>query len=115
MHNFSLTVKSVHDVVVITPRGYVNDLGAETLEHTSEEYFGQGRKKIVINFSDMQFINSIGVSILTGIVQKAREHDGLLCFSNVKKIHSDVFEMLGITRHVKVFKEEVDALCFLRG
>jgi hypothetical protein len=31
----------------------------------------------------------------------------------MKKIHHDVFEMLGITKHVKVFKEERDALSFL--
>jgi anti-anti-sigma factor len=95
------------------PKGYVNDLGAERLERTSEQFLEQGLKKIVINFSDMQFINSIGASIITGIVQKTLDHGGQLCFTNVKKAHGDVFEMLGITRHVRVFKEEGDALTFL--
>lgn len=101
--------------MVIAPGGYVNDLGAERLEQASAQAFEQGLKKIVINFSDMQFINSIGASIITGIVQKTLEHGGLLCFTNMKKIHGDVFEMLGITRHVKVFKEEGEALTFLNG
>lgn len=114
MSNFSLSLKSIDDVVVMQPKGYVNDLGAERLEKTSEQLLDKGLKKFVINFSDMQFINSIGASVITGIVQKNLEYAGLLCFTNMKKVHRDVFEMLGITKHVKVFKEEGDALVFLK-
>jgi len=109
-----MSVKSASDVVVIMPKGYVNDLGAESLEHACEQFLNKGLKKFVINFSDMQFINSIGASIFTGIVQKVLECNSLLCFTNMKKLHHDVFEMLGITKHVKVFKDEGEALIFLR-
>lgn len=113
MNNFSLTLKTSEDIVVIAPKGYVNDMGAERLEKASDDVLDKGHKKLVVNFADMQFINSIGASALISIVEKARESEGLLCFTNMKKIHHDVFEMLGITKHVKVFKEERDALSFL--
>ncbi len=111
--NFSLLLKTARDVTVIVPKGYVNDLGAESLEQASEQVLDKGLKKLVVNFSDMQYINSIGASVFIGIVQKTIENDGQLCFTNMKKIHQDVFEMLGITKHVRVFKEELDALSFL--
>jgi anti-sigma B factor antagonist len=111
--NFSLSLKMDQDVTVIVPKGYVNDLGAESLEQASEQVLDKGLKKLVVNFSDMQYINSIGASVFIGIVQKTIENDGQLCFTNMKKIHQDVFEMLGITKHVRVFKEERDALSFL--
>ena len=113
MSNFSLSLKTDQDIVVIVPKGYVNDLGAERLEHASEEVLDRGLKKLVVNFSDMQYINSIGASVFIGIVQKTLDNDGQLCFTNMKKVHHDVFEMLGITKHVRVFKEEQDALIFL--
>lgn len=113
MSNFSLLLKTARDVTVIVPKGYVNDLGAESLEQASEQVLDKGLKKLVVNFSDMQYINSIGASVFIGIVQKTIENDGQLCFTNMKKIHQDVFEMLGITKHVRVFKEELDALSFL--
>jgi len=111
--NFSLSFKTDQDVVVMAPKGYVNDIGAESLEHASEQVLDKGLKKLVVNFSDMQYINSIGASVFIGIVQKTIENEGQLCFTNMKKIHQDVFEMLGITKHVRVFKEEQDALSFL--
>ena len=97
------------------PKGYINDLGAEHLEQTSEQFLGKGLKKLVVNFSDVQFINTIGVSIFTGIVQKTLEYNGLLCFTNMRKVHRDVFEMVGLIKHVRVFKDEEDALVFLNG
>ncbi|MBI4685734.1 MAG: STAS domain-containing protein [Nitrospirae bacterium] len=115
MNNFSIALKSSNDLVVIMPKGYVNDLGAERLESTCEQFFNKGIRKVVINFSDMQYLNSIGASVFTGMVQKTLEYKGLLCFTNIKKIHLDVFNMLGITKHVKVFKEELEAINFLKG
>ncbi|MBA3071304.1 MAG: STAS domain-containing protein [Nitrospirae bacterium] len=114
MNNFSISVKSANDIIVIMPKGYVNNLGAEKLEHACEQFFDKGLKKIVINFSDVQFINSIGASVFTSVVQKTLEYSSVLCFTNIKRIHRDVFDMLGITKHVKVFKDEKDALNFLK-
>lgn len=115
MNNFSVVVKKLKNAVIILPKGYVNDLGAERLEDTCDEYLKKGINKIIINFSEMQFINSIGASIFTGIIKKTLENNIKICFTNMKKIHNDVFHMLGITKHVRVFKDEQEAINFLNG
>jgi anti-sigma B factor antagonist len=96
------------------PKGYINGMGAVSLEQTSEEFLGKGMKKLIVNFSDVQYINTIGVSIFTGMVQKTLEHHSLLCFTNMKKVHRDVFEMMGLIKHVKIFNDEEAALRFLK-
>lgn len=101
------------DIVVMRPKGYLDTLGAGRLEEASGEILGQGQRKIVVNFSEAQFINSVGVSILISVIQRARESSGVLCFTNVKKIHQEVFAMLGLTKHVKLFSEEGDAIRYL--
>jgi anti-sigma B factor antagonist len=110
-----LSQTTAHDVVVLRPSGYVDSLGAEQLEVASSDALGRGLKKLVVNFSDTQFINSVGVSILITVIQRARDSSGTLCFTNVKKIHREVFELLGLTRYVKVFSEEGEAIRYLRG
>ena len=97
------------------PKGYINDMGAVSLEQTSEQLLGKGMKKLIVNFSDVQFINTIGLSIFTGMVQKTLDHNSRLCFTNMKKVHRDVFEMVGLIKHVKIFKDEADALIFFKG
>jgi anti-sigma B factor antagonist len=113
MNNFSLSLRTMDDVVVMIPRGYVDSLGAGQMEEASEAALGGGAKKLIVNFSDTQFINSVGVSILTGVVHRARESSGKLCFTNMKRIHREVFDLMGLTKHVKVFNEEDDAILYL--
>ena len=114
MGNFSVSSKSSHNVAVILPKGYINDMGALSLEQTSEQLLGEGMNSLIVNFSDVQYINSFGVSIFTGMVQKTLEHNSVLCFTNMKKVHRDVFEMMGLIKHVKVFVNEEEALKFLK-
>jgi hypothetical protein len=46
------------------------------------------------------------------MVQKTLEHNSVLYFTNMKKAHREVFEMMGLIKHVKVFANEEDALRF---
>ncbi len=97
------------------PKGYINNIGAEHLESTSEKFIDKGSKKLIVNFSDVQFINTIGLSIFLSIVQNTLDANSLLCFTNMKKDHREMFEMAGLMKHVKVFKDEKDALNYLNG
>ena len=115
MNNFSLSLVTADDIVVMRPRGYVDSLGAEQLDEASSEVLDKGLKKLIVNFSETQFINSVGVSILSSVIQRYRDSAGMLCFTNVKKIHREVFELLGLTRYVKVFSEEGEAIQYLSG
>jgi len=113
--NFSLSSRLEQDITVIMPKGYINNIGAERLESTSEECIDNGSKKLVVNFADVQFINTIGLSIFLSIVQNTLDSNSLLCFTNMKKDHREMFEMAGLIKHVKVFKDEKDAFNYLNG
>ena len=114
MSNFSLSSRSAQNVAVIMPKGYINDMGAVSLEQASEQLLGKGTDTLIVNFSNVQYINTIGISIFTGMVERTLEHNSVLCFTNMKKAHRDVFEMMGLIKHVKVFADEEDAIKFVK-
>ena len=91
----------------------MDGLGAGQMEAASEAVLGKGTKKLVVNFADTQFINSVGVSVLTSVVFRTRQSSGMLCFTNMKRVHREVFDLTGLTKHVKIFNEEDDAILFL--
>jgi len=37
----------------------------------------------------------------------------MLCFTNMKRVHREMFDLMGLTKHVKVFNEEDDAILYL--
>ncbi|MEJ2683830.1 MAG: STAS domain-containing protein [Candidatus Sulfobium sp.] len=107
--NFKVISRLAGDVVVLYPQGYLNNLAGESLVSKCNSYLSQGIKKVVLNFSGTDFINSIGISLLLHIMEGLKEGGGVLCFTNLSKVHSDTFEMLGLTNHMLVFGDEEEA------
>lgn len=102
------------NAVVIYADNYINDIEGEKLEDRCGEFLRNGINKVVIDFSCTDIINSIGVSILIGIIEKFKEKKGIVLFSGLKKVNYDIFAMVGLTKHVPVFNTEEEALELLR-
>ena len=67
----------------------------------------------MINFRDTELVNSIGVSILMGVIDASERSNARLVFSDVNSHTAELFEMLGLTRHVSVVKDESEALALI--
>ncbi len=113
--NFSLRCRVIDDAAVVSPEGYLNSLAGESLVSECNSYVGKGITRIVINFGRIEFINSIGISLLLSLIDKLKNCKGTLCFSDVRTHHRETFEMLGLAPHMLFFPREEDALAFLNG
>jgi anti-anti-sigma factor len=112
---FETTSRLVQDVAVVYPRGYLNNLSGEGLVNECGRHARAGVKKILVNFRDTDLINSIGISFLLTVMEELRDAGGTLCFTEMKKVHLDTFEMLGLTKYFLVFPDEDAALRALAG
>jgi anti-anti-sigma regulatory factor len=111
---FSLSSKSELDVAVMMPKGYLTDIGAHQIEKASEQFLDRGFKKLIVNFSYIELINTHGVLILKSILQKTSESGCCVCFTNINKLHREIFELTGLMKHVDVFQDEDDAMIYLK-
>lgn len=97
-------------VAVVYASEYLNKLSGEFIERECKRQLEQGRRALVINFRDTELVNSIGVSILLGVIDAAERTGAHLVFSDVNNQTVQLFEMLGLTRHVALAKDEQEAL-----
>jgi stage II sporulation protein AA (anti-sigma F factor antagonist) len=111
---FSLSSKLEPDVAVIIPRGYLTEIGAHQIEKASDEFLDRGFKKLIINFSNVELINTYCISIFKSILQKASESGCRVCFTNINKLHREIFELTGLIKRVDVFQDEDDAMMYLK-
>ena len=75
--------KLVEDAAVIYPGAYLNQLRGERIEGQCEELLASGVRRIVINFEETELINSIGISILLGVIESVNGAQGALVLSNL--------------------------------
>jgi anti-sigma B factor antagonist len=108
--DFSIGSKVLGEVAVLYPSGYLNNIVGEGLEEMCTSFLKKGVKKIVLNFKDIELINSIGISILLGIMDNMKDTGADLCFAHTSKLHNDTFQMLGLTKLMNIFGCEEDAL-----
>ena len=95
---------------VVYASDYLNKLSGEKIERECRRQLNCGCRALVIDFSDTKLVNSIGISILLGIIDVAEKSGARVVFSEVNNQTVELFEMLGLTRHVALAKDEHEAL-----
>ena len=100
----------VGTTAVVYASDYLNKLTGEKIERECRRQLDCGCRGLIIDFSDTQLVNSIGISILLGIIDIAEKNGARVAFSDVNHQTAELFEMLGLTRHVLLAKDEREAL-----
>src|SRR4026208_383547 len=103
----------VGTTAVVYASDYLNKLTGERIERECKKQLDSGARALVIDFSDTELVNSIGISILLGIIDIAEKSGAMVVFSDVNSETVQLFEMLGLTRHVVLARNEQEALSSL--
>lgn len=105
--------KLIGDTAVIYPGSYLNQLRGETIERRCVELINEGVRHLIINFQETELINSIGISMLMGVIEAVNHASGTLMLSNLSTTNRDLFNVLGLLSHVEVFDAEEEALAMI--
>ncbi len=98
------------DVIVVYARDYINDLEGEKLEEICESFLKERGCAIILDFSSTDIINSIGISILTSIIEKVQGVGSKVLLSGVRGVVYDVLKIVRLTDSVPIYDTEDDAL-----
>jgi len=87
---------------VVSAGDYLNKITGERVERECRERLKSGCRELVLDFAKTEIVNSIGVSILLGVIDSAQGTGTKVVFSGVNGQTAELFDMLGVTRHVEV-------------
>ena len=105
--------RSDGNMAVIYAADYLNKLSGERIERECRRQLEAGCRALIICFRETELVNSIGISILLGVINVVENAGARLIFSDVNQQTIQLFEMLGLTRHVALAKDEREALTTL--
>ncbi|HET8676656.1 MAG TPA: STAS domain-containing protein [Blastocatellia bacterium] len=110
MSTVEIKSRMVDGAAIIYPGPYLNQLRGEDIENLCQKLLRQGINRLVINFQETELINSIGISILLGVIEAVNDGEGCLVLSNLSATNRELFEMLGLLDHVRIEDSEQAAL-----
>jgi anti-anti-sigma factor len=109
MASFSFTTHVSSGRAVIRTRGYLSRTAGEQLEQEIVRLLGAGASRFVVNLHDTDLINSVGISILIGVIERVRRQGGELAFSELTAVNEEIFRIMGLQRHARVLHSDSEA------
>jgi len=104
----NVSVVRFKDQKIIDPEA-IQELGQELFDLVEKE----DRKKLVLNFSNVEFLSSAALGKLITFEKKSKRHDAELILTNISP---EIFQVFAITNLDKLFQikdSEADALAVL--
>lgn len=109
MSSFTLTTHVADGLALIRTHGYLSRSAGEQLEQLVDRLLAEGQRRFVVNLRDTDLINSVGISILIGVIEKVREQGGELAFSHLTLVNEEIFKIMGLHRHARILSGEGEA------
>ncbi len=98
------------EVIVLELGGRLDSNTSKVLEDKVMEILGQGRKKVLMDFKDVDYINSTGLRVLLLALQQLKKIQGTLVLSTIKDYMKEVFEISGYTEIFPIYATQEEAL-----
>lgn len=110
----SIEVRKAADHAVIIPKGYLNALTGDQIDKVCERLIEENLQYFIINFGQIELINTIGISILVGIIEKVLNKHGLVYFTELGGTNREIFDVLNLTSVAILFADDEQAVEHLR-
>ena len=113
--SLTIPIEEHGDHAIIRPAGYLNALAGDQIEKVCASLVERDVRYIIVNFRDVSMVNTIGISILVGIIEKVLEHNGLVYFTELGETDRKIFEVLNLSTVALIFKSDEAARAHLDG
>ncbi|MGA3027483.1 MAG: STAS domain-containing protein [Bryobacteraceae bacterium] len=106
-----LSIRQVGDVTVIDATGRITlGEGASTFRDTVRDLASKGDKKILLNLSDVTYIDSSGIGELVSGFTTVTNHGGVLKLLGLSKRVKDLLQITKLYTVFEVFDDESTAV-----
>ena len=109
----SLPSEKIGDILIVSPTGQVNSSNAAGIEADLLAHLEKGERRIVVDFSRLEYISSAGLRVLLVLAKKLKQEAGVLVLCGLRPHVEEVFEISGFLAILSSVKTREEALAQL--
>ena len=107
--------KVVGDVAVLEIVGRLDSDGTKNLEDAVLEVISSGVSRMLMDFGQVDYINSSGLRVLLMALQQLKKNGGRLHLCDIKDYMNEVFEISGYNEIFPIYPSQAEALSAFPG
>jgi anti-sigma B factor antagonist len=102
-------------IIVAIALGKIADLNnSRSLRVLLETLINGGARKIMLDFTPVEQIDSAAIGIIINATKLMRSHKGDIVMMNVSEKINDVFKVINLQRFINMFASEAEVISFFR-
>jgi anti-sigma B factor antagonist len=103
--DISTAEESVNElpIQVVRVKGYLDSSTFPQMQDHLQNLIKDGHVRIVVEFSDLNYISSAGLGVLMGMLQEVRNQQGDLKLADMSSKIKNLFDMLGFSRLIRIY------------
>jgi anti-sigma B factor antagonist len=96
-------------ISIIDIQGDITGASEEVLMATYEEASQNGTKSIILNFSDLDYMNSSGIGLLVTMLIRVQRHKQSLLAYGLSEHYQQIFELTRLNEAIGIYENEAAA------
>ncbi|MBA2337356.1 MAG: STAS domain-containing protein [Acidimicrobiia bacterium] len=106
---FEAAVRRERGVAIIDLRGEVNALAGPRLEAAYADAMSEAAESLLLNFSEVDYINSTGIALIVGLLAKARATNRPVLACGLSEHYEEIFTITRLSDFMSIFQDEASA------
>ncbi len=107
---FEAQVRSQPGAVTIDMHGEIDAFAEADLNAAYTEAESQSPNRIILNFSDVAYINSTGIALIVGMLARARKSRRQLVVYGLSEHYIEIFQITRLADFMTIYPDEASAL-----
>ena len=109
--NVSIEVrKAAEKASVLDVKGEINAAAESTLMEAYTQATTAGAKAIILNFTNLEYMNSSGIGLLVTLLIRARRNNQRLLAYGLSEHYKQIFELTRLNEAIAIYPDETGAL-----
>ncbi len=109
MEEIQVNLRLEEKLAIIDLSGDVTSLAEKKMLAAYDKALAQKAKCVVFNFSNVNYVNSAGMSILITLLTRSQNHGVALRAFGLSPHFQKIFEMVGLLKYILHFANETEA------
>ena len=107
---FFANVRKEKEVAVIDLKGEINAQADAALNTAYTQATSSGSKNVLLNFTQVDYINSTGIALIVGLLAQARKSGVKLLTCGLSEHYQEIFKITRLSDFMTIVPDEASAL-----
>jgi anti-anti-sigma factor len=104
--SFEADVRNDGDLAILELHGDVDGAADEALNGAYDQAIGSDPKRVLLNFTDVSYINSTGIALIVGLLAEARRSSRSMLACGLSDHYKEIFDITRISDFITFVESE---------